>query len=108
MASFSTGKPVDDLDTAGYTDGSGIDDRYGLGFVVLCGDIEEHRAHLGSLATVFQADIPAIHMAADYLLATANNRLMITFYVDSQAALLALKSTTIRSSVVLNLSLIHI
>ena len=31
----------------------------------------------------------ANHIAADYLLATANNRLMITFYVDSQAALMA-------------------
>ena len=104
MASFNTGTPVDDLDTAVYTDGSGIDDRFGSGYIVLRGDIEEHRdqKHLGSLATVFQAEITAIHMAADYLLATANNRLMITFYVDSQAALMALKSTTIRSSVVLN------
>ena len=35
-------------------------------------------------------------------MATANNRLMVTFYVDSQAALMAFKSTMIRSSVVLN------
>ena len=44
MASFTTGKPMDDLDTADYTDGSGINNRYGLGIVVLHGDIEEHRA----------------------------------------------------------------
>ena len=35
MASFATGKPVDDLDTAVYTDGSGFDYHYDSGFVVL-------------------------------------------------------------------------
>ena len=102
-SSFADGKPVDDLDTAVYADGSGLDEHYGLGFVVLRGDIEEHRAHkhLGSLATVFQAEITAINMAADFLVTTAHQCLLVTFYVDSQAAFMALKSPTIRSSMVL-------
>ena len=57
-ASFADGKPVDDLNTAVYTDGSGLDERYASGFVVLRGDIEEHRAHkhLGLLASVPSGD----------------------------------------------------
>ena len=100
--SFTTGTPVDDLDTAVYTDGSGYCDAFGSGFVIYRNDVEEHRDrfYLGRLSTVFQAEVNAIREAADYLLPTGDQRLMVTFYVDSQAAILALDSNLVKSRVV--------
>ena len=64
--------------------------------------VEEHRDrfYLGRLSTVFQAEVNAIREAADYLLPTGDQRLMVTFYVDSQAAILALDSNLVKSRVV--------
>jgi len=102
VASFDEGAPKNVPDLCCYTDGSGIDGRIGWGFCI------RNRANLdirdsGSLAsnnTVFQSEIVAIHQASLRLLQTEGTS--VHFFVDSQAALLALKSTTVDSLTVQN------
>jgi len=82
-----------------FTDGSGANDRYGAG---IYGPKNNHREiiQLGKLASVFQAEVLAIHRCAETLLtrAIADYRLFIC--TDSRAALDALIKTTTESSVV--------
>ena len=86
-----------------YTDGSRQDDQTGGGFVVYRQRevLWEDAFRLPDHATVFQAEVTAIKQAA-IKLAGANppDLRYVKFFVDSQAALLALGSPMIRSRAV--------
>lgn len=101
--SFCHGQPSDDLDLSVYTDGSNFRGNTGCGFAIFRQGTEIHResVYLGKLATVFQAEVLAIKLASDYILSMGLNALLITFYVDSQSALLALEQRQVRSKLVL-------
>ena len=88
----------DNLDV--YTDGSKTSEGTGSGLFCLELDINLSLT-LPNECTVFQAEMLAINIAATSLL-TANiaNR-TVSIFVDSQAAIKALNSTTIRSSLVM-------
>ena len=81
-----------------FTDGSKMENNTGSDFVIMKGHspIIDDRFKLPEYATVFQAEIMAISKAVDSLKQNTNFK-YVKFFVDSQAALLALK-----------LSLIHI
>ena len=91
--SFEKGLPIKPQGTVCYTDGSKTNSgMVGWGFCYLggCGTLTSERGCLGAQATVFQGEICAITQAAKMLLNIADNT--IFFFVDSQAALLALDS----------------
>ena len=84
-----------------YTDGSKLNNRVGAGVLISRHNhvlfTESYR--LPNKASVFQAEIFAINKAALYL-QTLNNIRYVKFFVDSQAALLALNNKTISSRLV--------
>jgi len=82
-----------------YADGSGANDRYGAGIYGPRINHEES-IHLGRMATVFQAEVLAIHRCAEILLTRADANYRHRICSDSRAALDALKKTTTESSVV--------
>jgi ribonuclease HI len=75
-----------------YTDGSKIDGRTGYGYQVYLGKTASiaGKGRLEDFTTVFQAEIYAIKEAANRLLTENYTDRYLKFYVDSQAALLAL------------------
>ena len=82
-----------------YTDGSLIRNKAGCGVHVdYHTDTFTGCEHLGRDASVFQAEILAIHRAADMLLDHSHRT--IVFKSDSQSALRALTNKTIKSSLV--------
>ena len=91
-------------DLACFTDGSKMGYKSGCGLCVYHNrqlDYTEYQS-LGSLTTVFQAEVYAINLCASYLL---NKNVMnnhISIYSDSQAAIKALGMTVITSKTVLN------
>ncbi|XP_058978632.1 uncharacterized protein LOC109613882 [Musca domestica] len=97
---WSRGTPPFD-GIAVYTDGSKMESGTGAG--VYCESLSIRRSfRLNSDCSVFQAEIFAVRMAIELL----NNRINeldgpVTIYVDSQAALKALNSFTIKSMAVL-------
>lgn len=111
-ASFFSGEDPRETRTplVAFTDGSHIDNLSGAGFVLYqfdhggrCGSIVDTGSlYMGPLTTVFQAEIRAIQMASDYVLASAEltSFTEITFFSDSQAALQALSHHFISSSLV--------
>jgi ribonuclease HI len=99
--SFKDGQPYKSTIQC-FTDGSRLKDRAGCGVCIIFKDtiVKKLAIPLGIYPTVFQAEIMAISQAAEMLLeyAKVGN---ITIFCDSQAALLALDSTSAKSSVVL-------
>ena len=87
-----------------YTDGSRINDQTGLGIAVYKGNREilTESARLPDYATVFQAEVAAIALAAKNLTSpkAPQNIKFVKIFVDSQAALLAIDNPTIKSKVV--------
>ena len=85
-----------------YTDGSKIkDSMVGCGFVIKKSSecLDKHQESLGAIATVFQAEILAILRASQAMQKRLKQK--ITFRSDSQAAIQALNSTNVESSLVL-------
>ena len=84
-----------------YTDGSKMSTGVGAGVHIKIDNlIINERFKLPEYATVFQAEILAIREAA-YILQTLRYMPTIKFFVDSQAALLALQSSEVSSRLVL-------
>ena len=87
-----------------YTDGSKLDNQVGIGIAIYKKDklVKTISKALPNQATVFQAEICAIGTAAEELdkMKLEETRDGIKFFVDSQAALLALQSDTITSTTV--------
>jgi ribonuclease HI len=85
-----------------YTDGSKTDLGTGSGFVIYNKRevVTYQSIKLNDNATVFQAEVTAIRLAAEYLIRHFNAR-YVKFLSDSQAALLALKNTEISARSVL-------
>jgi len=100
--SFLEGKPDgEQCDYEIYTDGSRHNEMTGSGVAIFeKGVISKEMAyHLGTHATVFQAEVHAIKTAADWI--NSNHRYKsITVYIDSQAALYAVKKYTVTSKLV--------
>ncbi|XP_011686394.1 PREDICTED: uncharacterized protein LOC105449095 [Wasmannia auropunctata] len=90
---FLTGPGVDQW----YTDGSGVGGRFGAG---VYGPTIDYRESIpvGGLATVFQAEVLAIHRCAEILTETRRSRHTIYICSDSRAAIEALTKTTIESA----------
>ena len=85
-----------------YTDGSKIkDSMVGCGFIIKKASkcLDKHQESLGSIATVFQAEILAILRASQALQKRVNQK--ITIRSDSQAAIQALRSKDVESNLVL-------
>ena len=85
-----------------YTDGSKVKDLHvGCGFTLkkASQSIDNHQEYLGTKATVFQAEVLAIHRACSALIKRKNQKIVIRS--DSQAAIQALKATDVDSSLVL-------
>ena len=86
-----------------YTDGSRMDERTGAGLVIYKQnkEIEARSYRLPDHATVFQAEITAVHQAAEVLLTNRPPDLkFVKILVDSQAALKALSNPVIKSTTV--------
>ena len=86
-----------------YTDGSKLNGRVGSAFVVFIQNtcIYTRSFRLPDRSTVFQAEISAIREAARYI-SSRQVPWPIVFFVDSQAALLALNKEQITSQVVMD------
>ena len=91
-----------------YTDGSKTEYGVGSGYVVyLKGKrIQSHSSKLTDTTTVFQAEITAINEAAEYLINLSNHRKFqhVKILSDSQAALIALNNSRLKSKTVKNAS----
>ena len=85
-----------------YTDGSKMANKVGSGFVVIKSNkvVMTKSFRLPDHCTVFQAEIMAIKQAACYLMEEENAAKYVRFFVDSQAAILALNSDNISSQLV--------
>jgi ribonuclease HI len=90
--------PCERKDWNVYTDGSRIDGRSGCGAALYYNNEYECSisANLGD-ATVYQAELRARSMACDLLRNSSSN---ITFFVDNQASLKALKGLDSRQTIV--------
>ena len=108
-ASFANGKPVkSNLGTFEiYTDGSGLEDRFGSGMVVFKGPadngniIERQNFHLGEESSVFQGEVFAIKAAALWMQQQRTLGKTFVLYSDSRAALLAVSNSRVKSKLVL-------
>lgn len=87
-----------------YTDGSKAGNLTGAGFCVYHNDRESfrHSYQLGSLPTVYQCELFALHMASCWASNNIPQHTKITFFSDSQAAIRAISSTNITSVMVLD------
>ena len=87
-----------------YTDGSKMKEGVGSGFVILQHSKVIHRDNfaLPSKYTVFMAEIHALHKAGQYILKNHSKYKNIKICCDSQAAILAVKNTNIKSKLVAN------
>ena len=104
--SFEIGDPTDtNDDITVYTDGSqDASGNTGSGFVIFHQNIEQHTEafHLGNQITVFQSEVHAIYKAVNHLHNAFTENRHITIHSDSRAALLAVNSNTIKSTLVKN------
>ena len=81
-----------------YTDGSKTDSGCGYGYTTKSHGIKQQSyANLGSIATVFQAEVSAIEAAATHLSVLNPSGKIIKVFVDSQAAIKAVSSYTVDS-----------
>ena len=92
-----------------YTDGSKTEYGVGSGYVVYNKGkrIQTHSSKLTDTTTVFQAEIMAINEAAEYLINLYNHRKLchVKILSNSQAALVALSNTQLKSQTVKNASI---
>ena len=87
-----------------HTDGSKLDDnRTGAGVIINYShnDIAEEAIHLGNNATVFQAEVFAVGRTAFHLIFAETNNKSVVINCDSQAAIMALDNTKIKSKTTL-------
>ena len=89
-------------DIVSYTDGSLLEGRAGCGVHTIMGNrvIYNGNFYLGTMATVFQAEVTAINKSAKMLSEKRWLNKTITFYTDSQACMLALNNITVKSKTV--------
>ena len=90
-----------------HTDGSKVDDnRTGAGVLINYSHIEsaEETIHLGNCnsATVFQAEVFAVGRKASHLIFAETNNKSNVINCDSQAAIMALDNTKIKSKTTLD------
>ena len=86
-----------------YTDGSKMNDKVGAGVLILRGNTTiSAKLRLPEYATVYQAEIMAIKLAAD-LLRPMKDLTSVKFFVDSQAALRTLQADFIKSRTALTM-----
>ena len=87
-----------------FTDGSKTGAGSGYGYI--CKGTTDIKAqnfdHLGKLATVFQAELSALEQAAAKLIQLNISDNTINFFVDSQAAIMAVSNFTVVNKSVLN------
>ena len=110
--SFRDGKPINKcLGTFEiYTDGSGIDGKFGSGVAIYKGPahltdpIDTKKFNLGEESSVFQGEVFAIKAAARWIKENRIGR-TIVIYSDSRAALMALDCTKVKSQLVLQTQL---
>ncbi len=87
-----------------YTDGSKADDNTGAGFCIIHQNQEIYRNsyHLGKLATVYQCEVFALHMASQWITSNLSLPSSVIFLSDSQAAIKALNGTKVTSRLILD------
>ena len=102
LESLRTGDGPDSRDFLEvYTDGSRINGMAGAGVWIRKGsDTLEESYHLGTEATVFQAEVYAIMRAATIIQANWPEHEVVELYSDSQAAIQALANRRINSKLV--------
>ncbi|GBM50170.1 hypothetical protein AVEN_50064-1 [Araneus ventricosus] len=85
-----------------YTDGSRIEDETGFAVCILQenNNIENHLYKLKSHNSVFQAELAAMHCAANW---AASKNVSINIHTDSLSSIAAIKSASARSSFVNNM-----
>ncbi|GBN14594.1 Putative protein in type-1 retrotransposable element R1DM [Araneus ventricosus] len=85
-----------------YTDGSRIEDETGFAVCIFQenNNIENHLYKLKSHNSVFQAELAAIHCAANW---AASKHVSINIHTDSLSSIAAIKSASARSSFVNNI-----
>ena len=86
-----------------FTDGSKLDERVGCAFRIRTKDeiLKDVSFRIPDRCSVYQAEVSAIQFAAKKIV-TCEFEGAVTFFVDSQAAMLGLRSGRIRSQVVLD------
>ena len=93
--------PIDEGKINIFTDGSKTDISSGCGYILKGKNISSQgNRNLGSTTTVFQAEITALIDASEDFLGKEIKEKEVNIYVDSQAALKALDSYTVRESTV--------
>ena len=87
-----------------YTDGSLLEEKVGAGVFIIHNNqtILEESLYLGDKSTVFQAETIAINHAASSLLGQETTNQNIIIHCDSQAAILAIDGTKIKSKTTLS------
>ena len=87
-----------------YTDGSKQGKLTGAGFSAVRHNEEVHNRHysLGTIATVFQCELFAIHMGCSWALTELSDPYHIVFLSDSQAAIQALNTPQVHSGLVMD------
>ena len=87
-----------------FTDGSKVNELTGAGFCVLHNNTEQYRNsyQLGTFPTVYQCELFAIHMASCWATINIIEPSQITFFSDSQAAIMAINKTSTGSKMVLD------
>ena len=82
-----------------YTDGSKMNDNVGAGVYIMDNQNppREESYHLGSNSTVFQAETYAVGRAAKILRETGTNGQRVIINCDSQATIMAMNSTKVKS-----------
>lgn len=87
-----------------YTDGSKDDQKQvGFGYTIKTKTKSlTHEAHfnLGTMPSVFQAEVMAVKTAAEWILNQDPNGKTFDFYIDNQAAIYALKKVTITDGLI--------
>ena len=88
-----------------HTDGSKLDDnRTGAGVLInnSHNDIAEEAIHLGNNSTVFQAEVFAVGRAASHLIFAETKNKSVFISCNSQAAIMFLENTKIKSKTTLD------
>ncbi|GBN43178.1 Putative protein in type-1 retrotransposable element R1DM [Araneus ventricosus] len=93
---------ISNADFEVYTDGSRIEDETGFAVCIFQenNNIENHLYKLKSHNSVFQAELAAIHCAANW---AASKNVSINIHTDSLSSIAAIKSASARSSFVNNI-----
>ena len=103
LDSFKSGLPISDTSTTVFTDGSKMTANAGYGFGIIEGSeiTASGNGQMASNNSVFQAEVLAIHKACETLY-EMDSTTEVTIFSDSQAAIQAIASHTIKSKVVEN------